>query len=59
MILGNEMNGLGIGKCSLIKIYCVVMHVGRFNSQFDYMLGDKLLKTAVKENDLGVINCNA
>jgi ribonucleases P/MRP protein subunit RPP40 len=34
---------------------CVIMHVGRSNSQFDYKLGDKLLKTTVKEKDLGVM----
>ena len=34
---------------------CVVMHVGRCNSQFDYKLGNKLLNTTGKEKDLGVM----
>jgi len=36
------------------KDKCVVMHIGRSNKQFEYKLGDDVLKASVKEKDLGI-----
>lgn len=41
------------------KDKCVVMHVGRSNSKFDYELGGKLLNASAKEKDLGIIVDNS
>lgn len=38
---------------------CVVLHVGNNNQQFDYYLGNNLIKTSNKERDLGVIVDNS
>ena len=37
------------------KDKCVVMHIGKANNQFQYMLGDNLLKKSTQERDLGII----
>jgi ribonuclease P/MRP protein subunit RPP40 len=37
------------------KDKCIVIHVGRANSKFEYTLGDISLKKAINEKDLGVI----
>ena len=38
------------------KDKCVLMHLGKSNSQFEYMLGNDILKKTVKEKDLGVVS---
>jgi len=37
------------------KDKCVVMHIGRLNNQYEYKLGDDILKKSVQERDLGII----
>jgi hypothetical protein len=35
-------------------VKCVVIHVGKSNRQFDYKLGDTVLKTTIIVKDLGI-----
>jgi len=37
------------------KDKCTVMHLGKSNSQFEYMIGNDILKKTIKEKDLGVV----